>query len=354
MSLLEEFFEEKPKPVVEPGEFTFAAVGLAHGHINSMCDGLISAGAELKWVYDQDPKNIESFVKRFPNVQIAQTEDEIFNDSSVQLIATATIPSERYKLGLKAMDYDKDFFTAKSPFTTLEQLALVKEKIKETNKIYAVYYSERLKEDSHVFAERVIEAGRIGRVIQVLGMGPHRLSPDGRPSWFFNKQQFGGIICDIGTHQIDQFLFYTKNVDAKVQESKVANYHYKQYKGFEDFGDATLVGDNGATNYFRVDWLSPDGLRTGGDTRTFIMGTEGYIEIRKNIDVARKKEGNQFYLVDQTGEHHLSLRGKVGTPYFGRLILDCIHRTENAMSQDHALKVAELSLIAQKQAITIE
>lgn len=354
MTWIEDLFSEKPEPVVKSGEFVFAAVGLAHGHISSMCDGLMGAGADLKWVYDQDPQKVEAFVKRYPHVRIARTEEEILTDPSVQLIATAAIPSERYKLGLRTMDHDKDFFTAKSPFTTLEQLALIKEKIKETKKMYAVYYSERLKEDSHVFAERVIDEGRIGRVIQVLGMGPHRLSAEGRPAWFFQKKKFGGIICDIGTHQIDQFLFYTKNLDAKVQESKVANYHYKQYKGFEDFGDATLIGENGATNYFRVDWLSPDGLRTGGDTRTFIMGTEGYIEIRKNIDVARKKEGNQFYLVDQTGEYRLSLKGKVGTPYFGRLILDCLNRTETAMSQDHALKVGELALIAQNQAIKIE
>lgn len=354
MNWIEELIGEKPKPVCKKGDFIIAAIGLEHGHINGMCAGLIEAGAELKWVYDDDPEKVKGFQKRFPDVRVARTEQEVYEDESVRLIATAAISSERYKVGLKAMDHGKDFFTAKPAFTTLEQLELIRKKIKQTNKKCAIYYSERLKEDSHIFAERAIENGMIGRVVQVLGMGPHRLAPENRPEWFFKPEKFGGIICDIGSHQIDQFLFYTKNNDAKVQGSKVANYHSKQYEGFEDFGDATLIGDNGATNYFRVDWLSPDGLRAGGDTRTFIMGTEGYIEIRKNIDVGREKEGNQLYLVNQTGEHHLALKGKVGKPYFGELILDCINRTENAMTQEHALKATELALIAQKQAIKLE
>lgn len=37
----------KPTPTVLPGEFRFAAAGLAHGHIYGMVNGLLDAGAEL-------------------------------------------------------------------------------------------------------------------------------------------------------------------------------------------------------------------------------------------------------------------------------------------------------------------
>lgn len=354
MSWIEDLIGEKPKPVCEQGEFIFAAIGLEHGHINGMCNGLIDAGAELKWVFDKDPIKIKAFRMKFPKVQVARSESEILEDPSVQLVASATIPSDRFRLGLDVMNHRKDYFTAKAPFTTLDQLARVRENILKKKQKYAIFYSERLKEDSHIFAGRLINDGSIGRVVQVLGMGPHRLAANKRPEWFFDKKAFGGILCDIGSHQTDQFLYYTGNINASVIESKVANYQNKQFPGFEDFGDATLIGDNGATNYFRVDWLSPDGLKAGGDTRTFIMGTKGYIEIRKNIDVAKCEEGNQLYFVNNTGEYHLSLRGKVGTPYFGQLILDCLNRTEDAMSQEHALKAAELALKAQNQALKLE
>jgi len=216
-----------------------------------------------------------------------------------------------------------------------------------------VYYSERLHVEGAVFAGDLIKNGAIGRVIQVTGFGPHRLNAPSRPEWFFNREQYGGILCDIGSHQIEQFLYYTGCQDAKVLHSKIANYYHPQYPELDDFGDATLVGDNGATNYFRVDWFTPDGLRTWGDGRIFIIGTEGTIEIRKYIDLARENNGNHVYLVNQNGEQYFNVSGKVGYPFFGQFILDCLNRTEIAMTQAHAFKAAELCLRAQEQAIDI-
>ncbi|WP_409345475.1 Gfo/Idh/MocA family protein [Paenibacillus sp. MBLB4367] len=344
----------KPRPVVEPGQFTFAAMSLDHGHIYGMCNGLIEAGAELKWVYDADPAKVDAFIQRYPSVKAASSEDEILNDESVKLIAGAAVPSERCALGLKAMSHGKDYFTDKTPFTTLEQLESARRMTKETGRKYMVYYSERLHVESAVFAGQLIEEGAIGRVVQVIGTGPHRLSASSRPGWFFEKEKYGGILCDIGSHQIEQFLFFSKAKDAKVVHSKVANYNSKEYPELEDFGDATLIADNGATNYFRVDWLTPNGLGTWGDGRTIILGTDGYIELRKYIDIARDKDGDQLYLVNHEGEKHYSLRGQVGFPFFGQLILDCLNRTENAMTQEHAFKAAELCLTAQQIAVRVE
>ncbi|WP_078550199.1 Gfo/Idh/MocA family protein [Litchfieldia alkalitelluris] len=340
--------------VVKEGEFSFAAMALDHGHIYGMCNGLIEAGASLKWVFDQDPKKVEAFQQTFPQVKVASSEQEILDDSKVELVAAAAIPSKRCELGLRVMDHGKDYFTDKAPFTTLEQLRLAKQKIKETGMKYMVYYSERLHVESAVFAGQLIDEGAIGKVIQVTGFGPHRLNAPSRPDWFFQEKYYGGILCDIGSHQIEQFLYFTKNKEAKVLSSKVANYNNPNYPELEDFGDATLVGENGSTHYFRVDWFTPDGLGTWGDGRTFVVGTEGYIEIRKYIDVARENSGDHLYLVNAEGEKHFSLSGQVGYPFFGEFILDCINRTENAMTQEHAFKAAELCLLAQKQAIRID
>jgi predicted dehydrogenase len=341
------------EPVCEKGEFPIAAIGLEHGHIFGMCQSLEAAGANVVKVHDEDPKKIEQFNKLFPNAKVVSSEQEILEDNSIKLVATAHVPSERGPLGLRVLDHDKDFFTDKAPFTTLAQLEAARKKVKQTGKIWAVCYSERVQNESAVFAGHVIEQGAIGRVIQVIGLGPHRLNAPSRPAWFFIKEKYGGIICDIGSHQVEQFLFYAGAKDAKVASSHVANYNHPQYPELEDFGEVNLVADNGATNYFRVDWFTPDGLRTWGDGRTFILGTEGYIEMRKYIDVARSEDGDQLFLVNGEGEKHFSLKGKVGFPYFGQLILDCLNRTENAMSQEHTFKAAELSLIAQEKAVRI-
>lgn len=344
----------KPNPVVKKGEFQFAAIGLDHGHIFGMCNGLIEAGADLVWVYDPDPDKIRDLQNIFPEVKIANSEEEIFSDSNIKLIASAAIPADRCALGLRAMDHGKHYFSDKPPLTTLEQLQQARQKTKETGLKYAVYYSERLHVESAVYAGDLIAQGTIGRVLQVVNLAPHRLNAPSRPDWFFKKERFGGILVDIGSHQIEQFLFYSGAMDAKVAYSQVANYNNKEYPEFEDFGDATIVADNGATHYFRVDWFTPDGLGVWGDGRVFILGTDGYIELRKYVDISRDEEGDQIYLINQQGKQHIPVSGKVGYPYFGQLILDCINNTDNAMTQEHTFKAIELAILAQIQAKKIE
>ena len=335
----------KPQPVVAPGEFIIAAAALDHGHIYGMCNGLIEAGATLKWVFDPDPAKVAKFVEQYPQVKVADSLETILTDASVQLVAGAAVPSERCPLGLKVMNAGKDYFTDKAPLTTLAQLEQAKRKVLETGRKYAVYYSERLHVESAVFAGQLVGQGAIGRVMQTLGVGPHR-EGEGRPEWFYDKALFGGILCDIGSHQIEQFLFYTGNRNARVVASQVRNVNHPQYPLFEDFGDAMLAGDNGATGYFRCDWFTPDGLSSWGDGRLTLLGTEGYIEIRKYVDITRQEQ-DVVYLVNKEGEFRYPVAGKVGFPYFGQLILDCLNRTENAMTQEHTFKAAELCVKAQ-------
>jgi predicted dehydrogenase len=344
----------KPEPVCRPGAFKFAAVALDHGHIYGMCNGLIEAGGDLCWVFDPDSSRVERFRNTFPQAKVAQSFDQVLGDPAIHLIASAAVPSERGPLGIQVMRAGKHYFTDKAPFTELEQLEQARRVAVESGKKYMVYYSERLHVECAVFAGDLIEQGAIGRVVNVLGLGPHRLSANDRPAWFFQRAKYGGILCDIGSHQIEQFLFYSGASDATVTSARVANFGHKEYPELEDFGDATLVGNNGATSYFRVDWFTPDGLRTWGDGRTFILGTEGYIEMRKYIDVARQPEADHLFLVNKDGEQHFSLHGKVGFPFFGRLILDCLNGTETAMTQSHAFKAAELCLKAQGAAQRVE
>lgn len=346
--------EGKPNPVVKEGEFTFAVIGLEHGHIGGMCNGLMEAGAALKWIYDPDPNKVDAYLAKYPQAKRARSEAEILSDSEVHLVAGATVTSERCALGLRVMDAGKDYFTDKAPLTTLEQLEAAKAKVKETGKKYAVYYSERIHSEDAVFAGQLIAQGAIGNVIQTIGMGPHRLSPLSRPEWFFQKDKYGGILCDIGSHQIEQFLYYTGAKDASVVRSQIANYAHPDYPELDDFGDAMLTADNGASGYFRVDWFTPDGLSNWGDGRTFILGTEGYIELRKYLNLTVAPQGGRVFLANQKVETYYDINGKVGYPYFGQLIQDCLHRTENAMTQEHAFKAAELCVKAQQQAVKLK
>lgn len=345
----------KPAAVVKPGKFVFAATGLYHGHIYGMCNGLIEAGGILKTYYDPNPVYMENFAKNFPHVRPASGEEEILQDPEIRLVAGAAKTSDRCALGLRVMAAGKDYFTDKAPLTTLEQLAQAREMVKKTGRKYAVYYSERIHVESAVFAGQLVEQGAIGRVVQVIGFGPHRLGAAGRPDWFFIKKYYGGILCDIGSHNVEQILYYTGAKDGAVVRSQIANYNHPQYPELDDFGDAQIVLDNNATGYFRVDWFTPDGLQMWGDGRLFILGTEGFIEQRKYMNLGFKGSGGgHVFLANGKEETYYHVEGKVGYPYFGQLILDCLNRTEYAMTQEHAFKAAELSLIAQRDAVVLE
>ncbi|HEY5792433.1 MAG TPA: Gfo/Idh/MocA family oxidoreductase [Chthoniobacterales bacterium] len=344
----------KPAPVCQAGDFQFAAVHLDHGHIYGQCNGLIEAGGEVTWVYDPDPAKVDAFRQKFPQARVAPSLEAVLDDPSIRLVAAAAITNRRGPLGCRVMEAGKDYFTDKAPFTTLEQLAEARAITARTGRKYLVYYSERLHVECAVLAGQIIQDGAIGRVIQTLGLGPHRLNAASRPSWFFKHEEYGGILCDIGSHQCEQFLHYTGAKDARINTAHVANYAHPEYPEFEDFGELSLTADNGASGYMRVDWFTPDGLRTWGDGRTLILGTKGYLELRKYVNVATADgTGDQLILVDAKGEQLIPCAGRVGYPFFGQLILDVLNRTENAMTQEHTFKAAELCLKAQAAAVRI-
>lgn len=337
--------EEPVVPWKEP-RIKFSVIGMNHGHIYGQVELVIQGGGELVSYYAKEKDLIEAFAKRYPTAKLAQSESEILEDKSIQLILSAGIPDERAPLGIRVMNSGKDYMVDKPGITSLAQLAQVRKVQKQTGRIYSIMYGERLENRATVKAGEIVKSGAIGKVVQTIGLGPHRMNEKSRPEWFFDKKRFGGIICDIGSHQFDQFLFFTGSKTAEVVAAQVGNIGNQQYPQFEDFGDAMLRGDGGA-GYIRVDWFTPDGLKTWGDGRLTILGTEGYIEIRKNIDIEGRSGGNHLFVVTNKETQYVDC-SKVELPYGKQLVDDVVNRTETAMSQAHCFLATELALKAQK------
>jgi predicted dehydrogenase len=334
-----------------PPRLRFAVIGLNHGHIYSQVEAALAGGGELVSFHAREPDLVEAFTKRHPQAKLARDAREILQDPSIQLVVSAPIPNERAPLGIDVMRHGKDFMVDKPGMTTLEQLADVRRVQAETKRIYSVLYSERHENRATVKAGELVKAGAIGKVIQTVGLGPHRMTARSRPPWFFERERYGGILCDIASHQFDQFLFFTGSTRADVLASQVGNVHHPQYPGFEDFGDVMLRGDGGS-GYIRVDWFTPDGLQTWGDTRLTVLGSDGYIEVRKNIDITGRPGSNHLFLVDQKETRYVDT-SHTALPYGERLVDDVLNRTETSMPQAHVFLVMELALKAEKQAIRI-
>ena len=337
----------------------FAVCGMSHDHIYGMIGAIQRGGGELVAAWGGEQDKLAGFTKRFPGVTIVETQDEILEDPSVQLVLSSQIANERAPLGIRVMNHGKDYLSDKPGITTLEQLAEVRKTIAETKQIYAIMYSERLEVKAAVYAGVLIRQGAIGKVIQTINIAPHQIIQNrgdagggtGRPDWFWNPDQYGGILCDIGSHQVDQFLFYTGSKEAEIVASQIANVRHPDRPRFQDFGDMMLRGDRGL-GYVRLDWFTPDGLGTWGDGRLFILGTDGYVEIRKYINVAVGHQGNNLFLVDNKQARYIDCNN-MPLPFGPEFVADVVNRTHEAQDQVQCLLAAELAVNAQRNAITV-
>ena len=326
----------------------FAVIGMNHGHIYGQVDLLLRAGAELVASYAAEPDLADAFGRAYPQARATRSPDDILEDRAVELIVTAAIPDQRAGIGIAAMRHDKDVMSDKPAFTTLAQLEEVRKVQAETQQIFSVCYSERFENAATVRAGELALGGAIGRVVQTIGLGPHRANLASRPAWFFQSAHYGGILTDIAAHQADQFLFFTGSHSFEIVSAQVANYAHPEHPELEDFGDITVRGDGGS-GYLRVDWFTPDGLPTWGDTRLTVLGTDGYIEVRKNCDIGGRPGASHLFLVDHTGVQSIDCSG-VALPYGPQLAQDVRDRTETAMSQRHCFLASELALQGQAQA----
>jgi predicted dehydrogenase len=339
-----------PPPPADP-RIRFSVININHNHIYGMVDAVTRGGGLLVSFFAKEANLVAEFSKRYPQAKLAESQQEILEDNSIQLIMSSGIPVERAPLGIEVMKHGKDYLVDKPGITQLKQLAAVKKVQQATGRIYSIMYSERFENKATVKAGELIQQGAIGKIIQTIGLGPHRMNIPSRPDWFFDKQYYGGIITDIGSHQFDQFLFFTGSTEASIVAAQIGNVNHPQYPQFEDFGDVMIKGNKG-TGYIRVDWFTPDGLKSWGDGRLTILGTDGFIEIRKNVDIAGPDGGNHLYLVNQKETRFIDCN-KEPLPFGKQLVDDILNRTETAMSQAHCFLATELALIAQKNAQVI-
>lgn len=327
----------------------FAAIGLDHRHIYHLIGELIAAGAECAGYCPQtsDPRVVEGVRERFPHLQAVERR-RLLEDPSIQVICCAAVPCDRAGIAIAAMRNGKDVMVDKPGLTSFDQLAAVKQCVTETGRIFSICFSERFTVPAMGVVGKLVHGGAVGRVVQTVGLGPHRLNRAIRPAWFFDPRTYGGILTDIASHQIDQFLFLTGSTDAEIVTSAVANYGLPDFPAFQDFGEI-LLRSEGANGYIRNDWFTPDGLSTWGDGRLFVLGTEGYIEARKYADIAGRPGTDHVFIVDRAGTRYIDASGEPLT-YFTSFLTDVRDRTETAMPQAHCFAATRIALEAQRVA----
>ncbi|MCC5964498.1 MAG: Gfo/Idh/MocA family oxidoreductase [Natronohydrobacter sp.] len=324
----------------------FAAIGLDHRHIYHIVGELIAAGAECAGYCPDtsDPRVLDGFHERFPDLR-ARNRDELLADPDIQIITCAAIPADRPAIAIQAMQAGKDVMLDKPGAIHLDQVDALERVAAETGRILSICFSERFVVRACEVASRLVAEGAIGRVIQTTGLGPHRLNRAIRPDWFFDPAAFGGILTDIASHQIDQFLHFTGAQTARTVSARTANRNLPDVPAFRDYGEILLESDS-ANGFIRVDWFTPDGLPTWGDGRLFLLGTDGTIELRKYVDIEGRSGADHLFLSDHRGTRHIDCSDE-GLSYFSNFLKDIRDRTSTAMPAGHALTVTRLAIEAQ-------
>lgn len=327
----------------------FAAIGLDHRHIYHMVGELIAAGATCVGYCPEtsDSRVLDGFRERFPDLP-TRNREALFDDPGVQVIVSAAIPADRPAIAIRAMQAGKDVMLDKPGAISLDQVDALEQVAARTGRILSICFSERFVVRACETASRLVAEGAIGRVIQTTGLGPHRLNRAIRPAWFFDPATFGGILTDIASHQIDQFLHFTGSETARITAASTANRALPDVPAFRDYGEILLQSD-AANGFIRVDWFTPDGLPTWGDGRLFLTGTKGTIELRKYVDPAGRPGADHLFLCDANGTRHIDCSAEPLT-YFTRFLADVRERTTTAMPAGHALRVTRLAIEAQHMA----
>ena len=329
-----------------------AAIGLNHNHIYGQTRAMVNAGAELVAVHADEDDLAADYIKAFPQARRVADKRAILDDPVIALVVSATIPDVRAATAIEVMRHGKDVMVDKPGVISLDELAAVRKAQAETGRIFSVCFSERFENRATEKASQLVAAGAVGRVIQTVGLGPHSLRNNPRPDWFFQRKRYGGVLCDIAAHQCDQFLHFTGSIAAEVVASHIGNVGNPDTPELEDFGEVMLRG-NGGTGFIRVDWFTPKGLGVWGDGRLTILGTDGYIELRKYVDIAGRPGGDHLFLVDGKGQQYIDCKSEA-LPYGPRLVADVLNRTETAMPQAHCFLATELALKAQAMAVRVD
>ena len=136
---------------------------------------------------------------------------------------------------------------------------------------------------------------------------------------------YGGIINDIGVHRSTSSSPSPAPTTRRSSPARSALRH--RAAGFEDFAEIDAADADRCAATCGWTGSPPDGLPTWGDGRLFVLGTEGTLELRKNLDIAGRDGGDHMFLVDRNSTRHIPIASDMPVTYFRDFLSDIVNRT---------------------------
>ena len=261
-------------------EIKIAMAGLAHGHGIAFLDSALKFdGVSVVGFYDdENPLSAQEASKTF-NAPVYNDLDELLQKSGANTLLTAAINSSKADIIVKAVEAGLHIISDKPLVTKMDDLNRITDAL-EKNKNVKLYLmlSERYS-PVLVTTKNLIDAGEIGQVVNIINMRPHRLRPQGRPAWMFDSKQYGGILNDIGVHDIDIAVWLSGCEVDKILAASVSNKRFNEFDDFDDNGEAMLRLKNGCIVFILESWLTPEKYPHHGEMKFIVHGTKGQITV---------------------------------------------------------------------------
>ena len=331
-----------------PPSLRIGVIGAEHPHLFTIVEPLLELGATTV-AHSVGSGMWPDAYRGWRTDSDERSPDGVLDDPSIDLIVTADVPSKRGPIAAEALRRSKNVLADKPGVTTIEHLDAVVAASTASSARWWVLFSERFEHPAVIEAVRMARSGELGEIVHVTGLGPHSLGADTRPDWFWDMAATGGILVDLASHQVDQFLAVTGATSGSVSVVAAAagNAAVPQHPGFEDVGHIVLACD-GVVGHHRVDYLTPAGLGAWGDPRLTIVGTRATAEVRAVIDVAGTPGGEHLIVVDAEGTRRVD--DLPPARWAVDLLADLFDDGERFMARNHSAAVSRLTLEAQRSA----
>lgn len=325
----------------------FGIIGSGHGHIMSFINDMLKLGWEFAGIFN-DGSTYAKTISEKNNVPLFDDADELFS-KGITVAGTSAVNSNKIDIIESCEKHNVHIMVDKPIVVDEAQYKRLEEVINRGKIQVGLMLSIRFLPAVHTL-KKLIDNGTIGQLVSMEIFNPHKLTPEIRPEWHFDKSRNGGIAIDLFGHSIDTFQWLTG--------SKITDYNGVMTKSIlgekPDFYDASqfmVLNQAGVCGYFRVDWHIPEKHWSWGDIRIFCTGTKGQIEVRAVGDPVTREQQVILYGIDSdTRNIPLESPGKTETTDF----IDRLDGKDASITPKDILETARLSVEFDKVAKVVK
>ncbi len=267
----------------------FGIAGIKHFHILEFAKGMNQIpGSEFVGFYEDDEALRKTYEHEFGVKGYANLESFV-DSANPEIVGVAVENAKKSEVITRLVGLGCHVLADKPLVTDLKQLDEIENSACVHDRQIGLMLLERYHAPTFTI-HKMLQEGTLGALVSFIAIAPHKLKPDGRPTWMFDPGLYGGVLNDLAIHNIDIATWLWNDLPVSVTASEGC-LRFKQFDGFTDHAGVFLEFADTSTAMIRVDWMTPEMFPSHGDGRQFYEATEGTIEVIAAPDIHTLGQG---------------------------------------------------------------